>query len=144
MPLVVEVTTGSCRRTSRSPTGSRLRVLESISLPSGSFAMSAVMSRIAESGLASYRNGTTVRRKSGISRTSTAIRPVSGILSTTPRPASRVPIGSTSTTISRPSLITWPGISAFADRDSALSSISVGIGPSPPAISTTCNSAPPW
>ena len=83
-----------------------------------------------------------MRSKRGISRTSTAIRPVSGIRFVTPSVGSRVPSGSISITISRPGFTTSPGISAFADFKNLLSFNSVGIDVDFPGISSTCASTP--
>ena len=80
-----------------------------------------------ESGSDSARNGITVRSNDGIARTSTSVRPVSGMRSATPSAGSSVPPGSISTTISRPGCITAPGITAFAERARSPSSNSVGI-----------------
>ena len=57
----------------------------------------------------------TVRSNRGISCTSTAMRPVSGIRVATPRLGSSVPSGSISITISRPGCTISPGICALAD-----------------------------
>lgn len=71
-----------------------------------------------------------VRSREGISRTSTASRPVSGIRLGTPSSASTE---STSITNSIPLLIHFAAISAFTDLSRSPSSTSVGIGPDLPA-----------
>ena len=113
------------------------------SWPCGSAAISAVSSTMALSGSARHRKGTTVRPRTGICRTSSAIRPVSGIRFGTPSPGSRVPSGSTSTTTSRPGRTTAPGISALTELESASSPTSVGMGVAPAGMLATCRSAPP-
>ena len=70
----------------------------------------------------------TVRSSVGISRTSIAIQPVSGIRVGTPSPGSSVPSGSICRTISSPGRITSPGIGALGDAPILPSSIAVGIG----------------
>ena len=87
---------------SKPPIGSRVRVDPIMGSVSGSIAMPAVISRMDESGSGSYRKGISVSWKSGMSLTSTAMRPVSGILGAIPSEESSVPSGSTSITISNP------------------------------------------
>ena len=140
--LLLELSTGSWAFTARSPTGSSVRVSSSISWFSGSAAMAWIRSTIDESWVWLQTNGISVRSKSGIARTSTSKRPVSGIRLATPSSGSRVASGSTSITISSPGRMTSAGISALADVDRVLSLTSVGIVADLPGMFSTCVSRP--